>query len=119
MSQLNAAVRLDQQQYHPGDDLLGAFQVSEPPEKYTVELSVLWRTEGKGDEDMGVILFQDWSPDQRPLNFVQPQEFHVRLPRSPLSYDGPLIKICWLARLRVRWGHSGEELAEEAFQLTQ
>lgn len=118
MSTLEAAVRLEQHTHHPGDELLGAFRiVGEPSEKYTIELSVLWRTEGKGDEDLGVILFQEWSSETRPFDFDQPQAFSIRLPRSPLSYDGELIKIRWLARVRVRWGSEGEALAEESFVL--
>lgn len=117
MNPVNASVRLEQQSYSPGDELLGAFQLREPPERYTIELSILWMTEGKGDEDLGVILFQEWSSDQNPFDFSQPHAFCVQLPRSPLSYDGFLIKIRWLTRLRVRWGKSEEVLTEESFQL--
>jgi hypothetical protein len=114
---IDVAVQLKQKQYCPGDELEGNFRVSKPPEKSTIELSVLWRTEGKGSEDVGVILSHRWSSDQQPLNFEQPHAFGVRLPRSPLSYDGELIKIRWLARVRVRWGRSEEKLAEVPFQL--
>lgn len=117
MNALDAAVRLERDDYRPRDELVGAFRVDgEPPEQYTIELSVLWRTEGKGDEDLGVILFQEWSADERPFDFGRSHAFGVRLPRSPLSYDGELIKIRWLARLRVRW-RDAEVLAEESFQL--
>jgi hypothetical protein len=118
MSECDVVVRLEQQSYRPGDELMGAFRViGEPLQQYTIELSVLWRTEGKGDEDLGVILFEEWSPQARPFAFDLPQPFRIHLPRSPLSYDGVLIKIRWLARVRVRWGAAGERLAEEPFQL--
>ncbi len=118
MSDLDVVVRLAQRCYHPGDELAGAFQVvREPPQWYTIELSVLWRTEGKGDEDLSVILFVEWSSEDQPFDFDRPHPFRVRLPRSPLSYHGLLIKIRWLVRLRVRWGRDGETLAEESFEL--
>jgi hypothetical protein len=118
VNELDVALRLERVCYAPRDELLGAFEViGEPPGRYTIELSVLWRTEGKGDEDMGVILFEEWSADDRPFDFDRPHAFRVLLPRAPLSYDGVLIKIRWLARARVRWGGSGEALAEESFQL--
>lgn len=63
---------------------------------------MLWRTEGKGDEDLGVHFFdrrqfssnEPWRPDQR-------FKLHVRLPASPLSYQGFLIKIGWLVRVHL------------------
>ncbi|MFO0877736.1 MAG: hypothetical protein U0840_10315 [Gemmataceae bacterium] len=118
MSELDVEVRLERSRYQPRHELIGAFQiVGDPPSDYTVELSVLWRTEGKGDEDLGVILFQEWTSASNPLAFDQPHEFSVRLPRSPLTYDGELIKIRWLARVRVRWGNGHEEMAQEEFEL--
>jgi hypothetical protein len=41
----------------------------------------------------------------------------VRLPNSPWSYDGTLVKIHWTARLRLRYGKTGEVLAEAPFVL--
>jgi hypothetical protein len=118
MSTLDVTVRLDQSSYRPGDELLGAFAIDGgPPEQYTIELSVLWRTEGKGDEDVGVVLLREWAQDKQPFAFNQPQDFTVRLPASPLSYDGELIKIRWLARVRVRGADDGQALAEESFVL--
>jgi hypothetical protein len=114
-----AVIRLEQERYRPGDLLAGAFVFDGwPPERYTVELSVLWRTEGKGDEDLGVILFREWSWQRTPLlKFDQPQGFEVSLPRAPLSYKGVLIKIHWLVRVRLRWEPAGEQVAEVPFEL--
>ena len=118
MSDPDAMLRLEKNAYRPAESLVGAFQITgEPPERYTIELSVLWRTEGKGTEDIGVILFEEWEEDRRPFAFGAPQEFSVELPRSPLSYDGVLVKIHWLARVRLRWPSGNEVLTEEAFRL--
>jgi hypothetical protein len=118
MSQLEGAIILNQGRYRPGELLSGEFGVrGERPRKYTVELSVLWRTEGKGDEDLGVVFFQEWERDLAPFDFERPHTFEVTLPPAPLSYDGTLIKIRWLARLRVRWELDQELLIEEPFVL--
>src|SRR5260370_23728251 len=118
MSQLEAAIILKQNRYRPGELLCGEFGVQgERPEKYTIELSVLWHTEGKGDEDLGVVFFQEWERDQAPFDFERPHGFETTLPPAPLSYDGTLVKIHWLVRLRVRWELDGELLVEEPFLL--
>ena len=112
------SLRLERMEYQPGDELLGAFAVADVPARLrTLELSVLWYTEGKGDADLGVIHFEEWSDDTRPLQRGQPQAFTVWLPRTPQSYDGVLIKIHWCARVRARWEGLSETLVEEPFTL--
>jgi hypothetical protein len=118
MSSTGATIHLDRTRSQPGDLLAGTFTFpGQPPERYTVELSVLWRTEGKGDGDLGIILFREWSWEKTRFDFRQPQDFEVRLPRSPLTYDGVLVKIGWLVRVRLRWVPECEAVAEEPFQL--
>lgn len=118
MTAINVELRLDRESYRPGEELIGVFQVDgEVPEEYRIELSVLWHTEGKGTEDLGVILFQEWSSGKQHLDFGQPQPFSVRMPRTPLTYDGQLVKILWIARVRVRWLPNGEMLSETPFLL--
>jgi hypothetical protein len=118
MSEPDAMIRLEKNVYRPTELLAGAFQlVGDPPDRYTIELSVLWRTEGKGTEDIGVILFEEWADDGRPFDFGSPQEFSVELPQTPRSYDGVLVKIHWLARVRLRRPSGREIVAEEGFRL--
>lgn len=87
-------------------------------EVQAVEASVLWHTEGKGDEDMAVHEF--WRrdvADGRPIDPTQPESFHTTLPNSPLSYDGRIVKLRWCVRVRV-FPVSGKELVDEReFQL--
>ena len=81
------------------------------------ELSVLWYTEGKGDEDIGVHHFERLSAEEGTV--VAPREwarFLVRLPRSPLSYDGVIVKVCWCVRVRAFWD-AGEAVGEAPFRL--
>jgi hypothetical protein len=113
-------VRLERADYGPGELLAGAFAIEAGPddELTLLELSVLWHTTGKGDEDLGVIHFEDWSPARgKPFDLSQPHAFDVRLPRTPLTYDGFLIKIHWCVRVRARWAGGGESLREEPFRL--
>jgi hypothetical protein len=113
-------VRLEQEAYRPCELLAGAFAVEVGPNDQLVnlELSVLWHTTGKGDEDMGVHYFEDWSPERgKPLDLSRPHGFEVQLPRTPLSYDGFLIKVHWCVRVRARWARGKPSMREVSFQL--
>ncbi len=106
--------------YHPGDVLTGRYSLEgvPPAEIRAVELSVLWHTEGKGDEDMSVHFFERIEPQNGdPVDLRQPRRFSTELPHSPLSYEGLIVKIRWRVRVRVFLAR-GKELAEESpFQL--
>ncbi len=91
----------------PESELAGVFVVvgGPPADTRSVELSVLWHTSGKGTEDLGVIHYQSWKVEDGSLaTMPNPSTFRVPLPRSPWSYEGELIKIHWVARVRLRWG---------------
>ncbi|MFO0798124.1 MAG: hypothetical protein U0804_11670 [Gemmataceae bacterium] len=106
--------------FHPGDELRGAFVLpgGPPADADSVEVSVLWHTSGKGTEDLGVIHFQDWTTAAGTLpELPNPGTFAVRLPNTPWSYDGTLVKIHWVARVRLRFGGAGEVVAEAPFVL--
>lgn len=109
--------------YRPGDELAGAFVIAggPPPDTRSVEFSVLWHTSGRGTEDIGVISFQAWKADDETLAALpNPHTFAVRLPRTPWSYDGELIQVHWLARVRVRYrelGHIQEVIRDAEFTL--
>jgi len=106
--------------YEPGEVLSGCFSLHgmAAQEVRAVELSVLWHTEGKGDEDMSVHFFERIEPRSGELvGLRQPRPFNTVLPNSPLSYDGMIVKICWCVRVRVFLAR-GKELTQEApFQL--
>ncbi|MEN6451599.1 MAG: hypothetical protein ABFC96_13990 [Thermoguttaceae bacterium] len=104
----------------PGETLSGEYWIEslEPGQLKAVEASVLWRTEGKGDEDMAVHDFwrRDAEPDQ-PLDPRQPQRFATVLPSSPLSYEGRIIKLRWCVRVRA-FLHRGKDIVgQKSFQL--
>jgi hypothetical protein len=112
-------VRLEREAYQPGELLAGAFVVyAEDEQPNTVELSVLWHTSGKGDEDMQVLHFREWPSREGAASILgQPQEVTLTLPRSPLNYDGFLIKVHWCVRVRVRWARGRDTVQEAAFRL--
>jgi hypothetical protein len=111
-------LKLDREALAPGEELLGAFAVeaAEGDELRTLELSVLWYTEGKGDEDLGVVHFEEW-PRGEGFDLTRPYAFVAKLPRTPLSYDGEIVKIHWAVRVRARWEGAKESLEECAFRL--
>ena len=109
-----------QQVFEPSDVLAGAFQVDavEPAEVRVVEVSVLWFTEGTGDEDLGVHYFERLTAEDVPeLNLQERRRFQTVLPNSPLSYEGISVKICWCVRVRIYLKQGRNFVAERAFQL--
>ena len=103
-----------------GDELLAEYQLDavDPAEIQAVEASVLWYTEGKGEEDMGVHFFERRLPadesdgDLRPMRRVR-----TRLPNSPLSYSGAILCIRWCVRLRLFLRRGRDYVLEQPFTL--
>lgn len=122
MSEPVVHIRLDapHEALRPGDILTGALWLAgvAASEIQALELSVLWHTEGKGDEDMAVHLFQRLEHEEHPpLDPKDPVRFSTELPRSPLSYDGELIKIRWCVRARLFLADGHEVVKERPFRL--
>jgi hypothetical protein len=106
--------------YQPGDQLTGRYMVegTQSWAARAAELSVLWYTAGKGEEDMAVHHFERVVDDPaRPLDLRVPHRFASVLPASPLSYDGRIVKVCWCVRLRLFLPQGQETVAEAAFRL--
>jgi hypothetical protein len=106
--------------YQTGERLTGKYLVdaSQPWAMRAVELSVLWYTTGKGEEDMAVHHFERHVDEAtRPLDLRMPRRFSTVLPASPLSYDGQIVRVCWCVRLRLFLPQGQESLAEIPFRL--
>jgi hypothetical protein len=106
--------------YLPGDTLSGAYHVDglKPDEPCKVEISIVWFTEGQGDEDLAVHYFERLNMAERPeIDLRCPQRFSAVLPFSPLSYQGLIVKIHWCARLRLYLPRGKELFREVPFQL--
>ncbi|HVX63597.1 MAG TPA: hypothetical protein VHC19_23445, partial [Pirellulales bacterium] len=62
--------------------------------------------------------FERFDNELRPdTDLRRPQRFSIKLPRSPLSYQGIIVKIQWCVRVRVFLPRGKELLAEAPFQL--
>ena len=106
--------------FQPGDVLECECTVNAPDDVklQAIETSVIWTTEGKGEEDLGVHFF-----DRRNKNDVRDGDlgtmyrFKTQLPNSPLSYDGKLIKIHWVVRACVFFERGKELRFDQPFVL--
>ncbi len=83
-----------------------------------LEASVMWYTEGKGDEDLNVHHFRRWSDAQlQELDLGESHGFQCSLPLTPLSYEGTLLRIRWCVRLRLFCSVGRDSVAQVPFQL--
>ena len=105
--------------YQAGDRLAGRYTVegTQLGHARAVELSVLWYTAGKGEEDMAVHHFERLvNEPARPLDLRVPRRFATVMPASPLSYDGVIVKVCWCVRIRVFLSQGQETVTEMPFR---
>lgn len=79
-----------------------------------IERSVLWYTEGKGEEDLGLHFFERLT--DRAAAAAE-GSFSARLPRSPLSYEGLIVKIRWCVRIRLFFHGGRDFVSEHVFDL--
>lgn len=119
MSDSRVIIRFDGngRTYHPGERLTGEYRLisTGPDDVKAVEVSVLWHTDGKGDEDLAVHDFRRISADDD--DWVDPGRFSTILPNSPLSYEGAIVKLRWCVRVRVFLARDKEILGELPFRL--
>ncbi|MBR2585817.1 MAG: hypothetical protein IKE64_10355 [Thermoguttaceae bacterium] len=106
--------------YFPGETLAGSYSLADFADEAieAVEVSVLWHTEGKGNEDFGVHAF--WRRSLKAGDWIDPRtpgRFSVTLPNSPLSYEGELVKIYWVVRIRLFFADGRQEVVEHPFRL--
>lgn len=84
-----------------------------------IEASVMWFTEGKGDEDFKVHYFRRYgAAELAALDLSEAQSLRTELPFSPLSYEGQLLRIRWCVRLRLFMLSGDEVVAQHPFLLT-
>lgn len=103
ITQIKITLDGDRERFAPGDELAGAISLGmiNIHDVRAMELSVLWHTEGKGDEDIAVHFFQRTDVTGEQPRTPEPHRFRLKLPLSPLSYDGLIVKIRWCVRLRI------------------
>jgi hypothetical protein len=119
MNEQGVIVQLDDRRgpYFPGDELSGSYRlVGDVTGLTTVEVSVHWFTEGKGDEDLGAHLFERRTRADGGGSVPASGRFSTRLPNSPLSYEGVLVKVRWCVHVRAVLA-SGQRAGEVIFRL--
>jgi hypothetical protein len=122
VSEPEVLIRLDDncRAYAPGTTLSGEYRIDsvDGENLQAVEVSVLWHTEGKGDEDLAVHEF--WRKDANGgelADLRRPERFSTTLPHSPLSYEGQIIKIRWCVRVRVVFKRGRDLVVQRKFKL--
>jgi len=84
-----------------------------------VERSVVWYTEGKGEEDIGVHHFERITDQAAVAAAATAGTLETRLPRSPLSYEGLIVKIRWCVRVRLFFEGGRDFVSEHVFDVGQ
>lgn len=77
--------------FTPGAEVRGSIRWNLQGNPESVEVSLFWRTEGKGIQDVGVI---DTAKFDNPDSLGQ-RDFTFTLPPAPFSFSGKLISIIW------------------------
>ena len=77
--------------FHPREQLTVSVEWSFPSSPGQFEVRLLWFTSGKGIADTTIVERQN-VPDPRPYGR---QQFTFRLPESPYSFQGKLIRLEW------------------------
>ena len=106
--------------YQPGDILKCDYQIDaiQRGDLQAIEASVLWYTEGKGDEDMGVHFFERRvAADVEDGDLRRLRSFRTPLPNSPLSYNGHILQIHWCVRIRAFMRQGKETSLDHPFRL--
>ena len=106
--------------YQAGGPLTATWRVSRVTldQLEAIEVSVMWHTEGKGDEDLHVHHFHRVVESQiRRVGLADEQSIQCVLPATPLSYHGRLISLRWCVRLRLFLANGREIVAEQPFYL--
>ncbi len=109
-----------QQALEPGETLEFEYAVNrvEPESVDSLEVSVMWYTEGKGSEDIGIHMFQQIGREAlTAMALDQPRRLSCTLPASPMSFEGRLLKIRWCVRLRLFLNDGRELTTDKTFYL--
>jgi len=122
MSEPTVTIRLggNGRAYRPGETLSGEYRLESirREDVKAVEVSVLWHTEGKGEEDLAVHDFKRLSVEDGDwIDPRYPGRFRTVLPKCPLSYQGVIVKLRWCVRVRVFLARDKEAVGELPFQL--
>ena len=99
MDKLNIETLEGRSSFAPGETVQGTVQWNfgqDNPE--AIEISLFWRTTGKGTRDVGVVETVKFN---NPGSLGQ-RDFSLKLPTGPYSFSGKLISILWAVEA-VAW----------------
>lgn len=99
MSWLSITLDGDRRAYRPGDRVRGTVSWLVDGEPRSVEVHLLWYTEGKGDQAVGV----EGSAALAPATEGS-AEFDLAVPAGPWSFAGKLVSLLWAVELAVEPG---------------
>ena len=91
MQELSIDIAEQKTQFRPAEEIRGTLRWNLPENPESIELSLFWRTEGKGTQDVEVIETKKFD---NPGSLAQ-KEFCFKVPTEPYSFSGKLISIVW------------------------
>ena len=108
-------------QHEPRDQLAVRYRIEGCDGEHirAIEHSVLWYTEGKGEEDLGVHFFQRITDRTMMPPTAIAGAFSTPLPQSPLSYEGVIVKVRWCVRVRLFFDGTRDFVSEHVFEVGQ
>lgn len=116
------SIRLEKDSFLPSDFLTCEYDVSLIGDAavQAIECSVIWITEGKGEEDIGVHFFERRNKQALTAEtFKVAQRISTVLPSSPLSYEGRILKVRWCVRVRLFLLEGDQATEDKYFKLGQ
>jgi hypothetical protein len=119
MPQIDVQFDRPHRQHEPRDPLVIRYRIEgcDGEAVRAIEHSVLWYTEGKGEEDIGVHFFQRVTDRTAMPPAVYTGGFTTPLPQSPLSYEGLIVKVRWCVRVRIFFAGGRDFVSEHVFSL--
>lgn len=100
MSSLEIQLENGSSTFRPGEEISGKVTWVLDNPAFALELSLFWRTEGKGTQDIGIA---ETVRFENPGTFGT-QEFSIAAPAGPYSFSGKLISILWALELACEKG---------------
>jgi hypothetical protein len=105
--------------YEPGDTVAVRYHVHDidPDQVRGIEQCLAWYTEGKGEEDLGVHSFTRLGAQAAREAVISGGRLTAPVPRSPLSYEGVIVKIRWCVRVRLFFAGGRDFVSEHEFEV--
>ncbi len=87
----SVVIHLEQKEFRPLEEVSGRVSWDHELPVERLEVVLFWFTEGRGDQDVGVVSSEDFAVGSSSGEI----EFSLRLPEGPYSVSGRLVSILW------------------------